>query len=146
MRGDSELSAGEREMIAGYVSFLNGCHYCEGGHREAALALGVDATVFDSLKGDIDSSAVEDRLKPILAFARKLTENPERVGQADADAVQAAGWNEQTLSDVVNVTAIFNYFNRLVEGHGIVGIDQEFAARGRMHADEGYVQQYKEDG
>lgn len=145
MRGDSELTPGEREMIAGYVSALNGCRYCEGGHREAAVALGIDPGVFDALKGDLETAAVDDRLKPILNYARKLTQAPESVAQGDADAIAAAGWSEDTLSDVVNVCAIFNYFNRLVEGHGIVGIDDEFRARGELHAEAGYVKQYHDE-
>jgi len=145
MRGDSELTPGEREMIAGYVSALNGCRYCEGGHREAAVALGVEPAMFDALKGDIETAAVDDRLKPILNYARKLTKDPESVTQADADAIAAAGWSEATLSDVVNVCAIFNYFNRLVEGHGIVGIEAEFQARGALHAKAGYVAQYHDE-
>jgi uncharacterized peroxidase-related enzyme len=145
MRGDSELTPGQREMIAGYVSSLNHCRYCEGGHREAALALGIEPGVFDALKGDLETAEVDDRLKPILNFARKLTKAPESVTQADADAIIAAGWSEDTLSDVVNVCAIFNYFNRLVEGHGIVGIEDEFQARGEAHAKAGYVKQYRHE-
>ena len=144
MRGDSELSPGEREMIAGYVSHLNGCRYCEGGHREAAVTLGIDPAVFDELKDDIETAAIDERMKPILRFARRLTQAPESVSQADADAITAAGWSELTLSDVVNVCAIFNYFNRLVEGHGIVGIEAEFRARGTLHAKAGYAKQYSQ--
>lgn len=145
MRGDSELTPGQREMIAGYVSGLNGCGYCEGGHREAALALGIEAGVFEALKGDLETAAIDKRLKPILAYARKLTEAPASVTQGDADAVLAAGWSEDTLSDVVNVCALFNYFNRLVEGHGIVGIEDEFRSRGEAHAKTGYVKQYSHE-
>jgi hypothetical protein len=39
--------------------------------------------------------------------------------QADADAIFAAGWQEDALYYTVAVTALFNFMNRLVEGMGI---------------------------
>lgn len=144
MRGESELTAGEREMIAAYVSSLNGCDYCEGGHRAAAIALGVDEQAFDSLRGGIPGARVSEKLKPALAFVYKLTRAPREVSWLDAEAVLAAGWSETTLSDVVHVCALFNLFNRLVEGHGIVGIPEQYHTRGALHAREGYVGQYRD--
>ena len=38
MRNDSPLTPGERELIASYVSGLNACQYCSGGHAAAAEA------------------------------------------------------------------------------------------------------------
>lgn len=145
LRGPSELTPGEREMIAGYVSTLNGCSYCAGGHKAAAIALGIDESVFEAVSEDIESAPVDEKLKPIFRYAKKLTEAPDRMAQADADAVTAGGWSEKTLTDVVNVCALFNFFNRLVEGHGIEGIPADFKARGELHAEAGYVKQYEPD-
>ncbi len=145
LRGPSELTPGEREMIAGYVSTLNGCSYCAGGHKAAAIALGIDEAVFDALGQDIESAPVDDNLKPVLRYVKKLTETPDRLAQADADAVTAVGWSEETLTDVIHVCALFNFFNRLVEGHGIEGIAADFKARGELHAEAGYVKQYEHD-
>jgi uncharacterized protein YciW len=45
---------------------------------------------------------VEDaKLKPILAYAEKLTLTPTRLTEADAAAVFAAGWSERALHDAV---------------------------------------------
>ena len=32
MRGESPLTAGQRELLAAYVSGLNSCSYCQGVH------------------------------------------------------------------------------------------------------------------
>ena len=53
--------------------------------------------------------------------------------QADADAVFAAGWNDQALHDAVSTCALFNFMNRLVEGHGIKTRSGVFSA-GRQSA------------
>ncbi len=145
LRGPSELTPGEREMIAGYVSTLNGCSYCAGGHKAAAVALGIDESVFEAVGVNIESAPVDEKLKPIFRYAKKLTETPDRMAQADADAITARGWSEKTVTDVIHVCALFNLFNRLVEGHGIEGNPAEFKARGELHAETGYVKQYEHD-
>jgi len=62
---------------------------------------------------------VNAKLRAALSFARKLTEGPRRMAQADADALYAAGWDERALYDIVSVTALYNLYNRLVEGLGV---------------------------
>ncbi len=119
LRDPSPLTVAERELIAAYVSGLNACTYCHGAHRVAAGAFGVDEALFDLLMEDPDKSAVDARLKPILAYVRKLTLTPARMIEADASAVYDAGWDEQALFDAISVCALFNFMNRIVEGSGI---------------------------
>jgi alkylhydroperoxidase family enzyme len=64
-------------------------------------------------------------MKPVLRYARKLTEKPDSITQTDADAVFAVGWGESALYQTVAVTALFNFMNRLVEGTGIE-LDQSY--------------------
>ena len=80
----------------------------------------------------------ELRLEPILAYAKKLTLTPTRLTQADADAVFAAGWSERALHDAVLTTCLFNFMNRLLEGHGCHGNPEVFAIRGKALKEEGY--------
>jgi uncharacterized peroxidase-related enzyme len=135
LRGPSPLSVAERELIAAYVSGLNACRYCHGVHSATAYAFGVPESTMAPLLADVDSAPVEDRLKPLLAYARKLTLAPTTLTQADADAVWAAAWAEQALHDTVAVCALFNLMNRLVEGLGLAGDPDYFAlAAGRLHA------------
>jgi hypothetical protein len=63
---------------------------------------------------DIDGADVDPKMRPVLRYARKLTQQPSSLTQADADAIFAAGWEEPTLYYTVAVTALFNfmlYFN-----------------------------------
>jgi uncharacterized peroxidase-related enzyme len=119
LRGPSPFSEGERELIAAYVSGLNHCRYCHGVHVATAALLGVPKHAILSALDDLDSSPVAENMKPVLRYARKLTQQPDSVTQADADAVFAAGWNDLALYHAVAVTALFNFMNRLVEGMGI---------------------------
>lgn len=119
LRGDSPLSVAERELIFAYGSAQNACQFCYHSHKPVAAAFGIDEGVFDELMTSIDGASVDDRLKPILRFVRKLTLTPSQMTQSDADAVYAAGWDEQALVDVVSICALHNFFNRFVDGLGV---------------------------
>jgi hypothetical protein len=88
---------------------------------------------------DVEFTGVEARLRPILRYARRLTLAPSSVTAADAAAVYEAGWDEQALHDAVLVICIFNFMNRLLEGHGIRGSDELYRSRGPMLKEHGYL-------
>lgn len=139
LRNPSRLAPADKELIAAYVSGLNACQYCFGVHSETAKAFGVDPSVLEQLLADPDSAAVTPGLRPLLAYARKLTVEPARMTQADADAVFAAGWSEAELHDAVLTVCLFNFMNRLLEGHGVKGNSALYAARGQALHDAGYA-------
>jgi uncharacterized peroxidase-related enzyme len=119
LRGPSLFTEAERELIAAYVSGLNRCRYCHGVHTATAERLGVAQGVVDQLLESVETTSVSEKMKPVLRYARNLTQDPRGVTKADADAVLAAGWGETALYHVVAVTALFNFMNRLAEGLGI---------------------------
>ena len=119
MRSPGELSIGERELIASYVSGLNACKFCHESHLIYAEAFGVNSGVIESLLNDIQSAPIADNLKPLLVYAKKLNALSGTLVPADAQAVLDEGWTEETLFCVIQVCALFNLYNRLVEGSGI---------------------------
>lgn len=119
LRNDSELSVAERELIAAYVSSLNDCHYCFSAHRDHAKAWGVPAELFGNVQVDLDHPFIDARLRPVLAFVRRLTVDPPGTGEADAQAIYDAGFSEEGLFDIISVTALYNFMNRILEGAGI---------------------------
>jgi uncharacterized peroxidase-related enzyme len=143
LRGPSPLTPAQRELIGAYVSSLNSCQYCYGGHRAAAELFGIAPETIDSLIQDVATAPIDSRLRPIFAFVKKLTLTSTRMTQADADAVFAAGWNEAALHSAIAVCCLFNFMNRLVEVHGIAVDQASFTERGRKHVEMGYVAQYE---
>jgi uncharacterized peroxidase-related enzyme len=125
MRGPSPLSAAERELIAAFVSRLNECTLCVDRHELLAAQLGSDVTVLQSLVASVDEAPISDRLRPIFRFVKKLTEQPARIVKSDAEAVFAAGWNEQALEHAIAVCALLNMVNRLADGYGLKGGQDE---------------------
>jgi len=137
LRNVGELSHRDKELLAAYVSGLNDCQYCHGVHAQTAQAFGVESGLLQRLLDDPDGAPVEARLRPLLAYARKLTLTPSRMTQADADAVLAAGWSEAAFHDAVLTVCLFNFMNRLVEGHGVKGWATMFEERGRAQPEQG---------
>src|SRR5690606_10341031 len=101
MNGPSPLSEGERELILAYAAGAAGCRFVCVAHSEVAYAWGIREGLVERLLEDPETAPVEARLKPLLAFVRKLAVTPGEMSQADADAVLAAGWDERALHDAI---------------------------------------------
>lgn len=137
----------EKEIIAAFTSLLNACDFCYGAHKNVCMALGVDEGLFQKLVDDIDTAPVDEKFKPVLKYVRKLTLTPSQMTDDDAIACYRAGWNEEDLTLAITVCASWNWFNRMIEGHGIdKKWDEEvFRARGAPEKMAGrYIDYYKE--
>lgn len=119
LRGPGELSPAQRETLFAFGSGMNACHFCHGAHTAIAEALGADAQLIRSAVEDLDSAALDPKMRPLFAYVRKLTLTPSRVTRADADAVRAVGWSDQALHEAITVCALHNFFNRWVDGSGV---------------------------
>ncbi|MCP5037415.1 MAG: peroxidase [Rhodobacteraceae bacterium] len=119
LRGESDLTIGERELIATYTSGLNACTFCFGSHRSYAELFGIDASLIDALVDDLNTAPVDAKLRPLLAYVAKLNTLPTRLVEADAKAVFDAGWSEAALFDAVKICGLFNLMNRMIEGTGV---------------------------
>ncbi len=139
MTRPSELTRAERELIAAHVSKKNGCGFCLGAHRATLAAMEIGWATLEALDTNLDDAAISDKLRPVLHFASKLTDAPGRVTADDIGSLRAAGWSDQAIEDAINVTALFNYVNRLVDGFGIKGDDDYFRHVGTALATQGYA-------
>jgi uncharacterized peroxidase-related enzyme len=143
MNGPSPLSQGERELILAYAAGVAGCRFVCVAHSEVAYARGIEEGLVERLLDDAETAPVEGRLRPLLAFVRKLALTPGEMSQTDADAVFAAGWDERALQDAIAVTARASFMQRLVEGHGFTPMSRETAAkRASQRVELGYVNLY----
>ncbi len=48
-----------------------------------------------------------------------LTKSPAGCSEDDVKALREVGFNDVAIHDIVQVTALFNYYNRLADGLGI---------------------------
>lgn len=139
LRGPSKLTPAERELIFAYGSGINACNFCHESHKFIAEEFKVDPKLFDALLTDVETAPVDEKLKPILRLVKKLTLSPSRMTQADADAVYAAGWDEQAYFDAVMIGALLNFMNRMVDGLGVAATEEENRESAKRLSTVGYA-------
>jgi len=115
----SPLGKGMRELIIAYTSDLNQSESYYKAHKSLFKELGIDESAYGQLKLDIDSAKVDEKLKPILRFVKKLTLTPNGITQEDVNLIYEVGWDERALLDTVRLCAVVNCMNRFAMGVGI---------------------------
>lgn len=118
MKGESGLSKAEREMIAVVVSVANECAYCIAAHSAALRKLLKDAALADAIAAGHRSAAIPERMKAALDYALALTRHPSCITESDVVALREAGWTDEDVMDIAEVTGMFNFSNRLASGLG----------------------------
>ena len=103
-----------------------------GAHTATAVEFGVEEELVSSLLRDIDRANVDENLKPIFRFVKKLTLEPTTMVQADADDVFNAGWSERALYEAIIICCTWSFMNRFVEGLGLNVIPEQFSMEGKM--------------
>lgn len=71
---------------------------------------------------DYRTAELDSRTRGMLDFAVKLTRTPQLMTREDVRFLQELEIDDATIHDVVQVTGLFNYYNRLADG---LGIDSE---------------------
>lgn len=72
-----------------------------------------------AVKTDYRKADLSPADRQMLDFAIKLTAEPEAMEQADIAALREQGFDDTAIYDIVQITGLFNYYNRLADGMGI---------------------------
>lgn len=142
LRGDSSLSAGERELIATYVSSRNECVFCASSHGAAAKHL-LDSSfdLIEQVWADAENAPISDKLKALLNIAGKVQKSGRAVTDEDAARARGEGATDKEIHDTVLIAAAFCMFNRYVDGLATVAPQERSAydEMGAVMAEEGYT-------
>lgn len=88
---------------------------------------------------DFHTAPITDREKALFAFIEKMNSASTQIGQADADALLAAGWSAEAIYDAVTVCALFNFYNRWIDATGVSDMPAAaYEASGERLAGRGY--------
>jgi alkylhydroperoxidase family enzyme len=143
MNGPSTLTQAEREIILAFAAGVLDCEFVFIGHSEVAYAWGVERGLLDDLVRDLDGSKIDDELKALLRFVRKLAKFPNDVTDEDAFYVFQAGWDEKALHDAIAITARAAFMQRIIAGHGFALLDRQVAqSHAQKRVEKGYVNLY----
>jgi uncharacterized peroxidase-related enzyme len=111
------------EAIGVYVSSLNNCDYCVDHHFAGMVRLLDDSARAESIRQALQARQPQDAFEGAdlagLNYANKLTLNANQVSVADIETMRQAGLDDGQILEINQVTAYFNYANRMVLGLGI---------------------------
>ena len=130
----NSLTAGERELIATYVSSLNDCHYCQTIHGAIAAAnLNDDYELVKRVKADFQHAEISDKLKSLLVIAAKVQRGGKHVTTEDISDARERGATDMEIHDTVLIAAAFCMYNRYVDGLATVQppADELYLERGQ---------------
>jgi uncharacterized peroxidase-related enzyme len=138
MRGPSAWSAGDRELMAAYVSQVNECAFCIGAHTATARQAYQDGPKVAAVLADLESAPIDDGLRATLWMLGKLTAEGT-LSAGDMREVLAAGVSPQQVQDALAVCATFNTADRLADAFGFEILSPEgFEAGARYLLKRGY--------
>lgn len=124
MRGPSEWSVGDRELMAAYVSKVNESAFCVGAHTATARQAYEDGAKVRAVLADVESAPVEQGLRATLRMLGKLTREG-KVDAGDMREVLSAGVSRQQVEDALAVCAAFNTTDRLGDAFGFEVLSPE---------------------
>ncbi|PYZ95205.1 peroxidase [Salipaludibacillus keqinensis] len=89
-------------------------------HHGAALhMLTKDDELVEQLKKDYSGADLDEKTMAILLYAEKLTLQPNSITDEDVNVLKEKGYSDRAILDMCQITAYFNFVNRLADGLGI---------------------------
>jgi len=68
---------------------------------------------------DYRAASLPSADRAMLDFAVKLTRTPGQMKEADVGALRGQGFTDEAIHEIVQITALFNYYDRLADGLGV---------------------------
>lgn len=135
------LTAGERELIASYVSNLNTCNFCTRSHSAIAKhQLGSELELIKQVLANPETAPISNKLKALLKIAAKVQLGGKNVTTEDVQNARSEGATDIEIHDTVLIAAAFCMFNRYVDGLATWQPDDEafYDKMGEQRTKEGY--------
>ena len=117
--GEGVIPAKLGEQIAVAVADRNGCEYCLAAHTALGRKAGASAEEMSAAQG---GNAADPKTAAALRFALQLVEARGQVGDADVQAVRAAGFGDQEIVEILAHVAL-NLFTNYVNVAFAVPVD-----------------------
>jgi uncharacterized peroxidase-related enzyme len=132
MRGSSQWSVGDRELMAAFVSQANACPFCVAAHSATSSQWFNDDAVVAAALADMDAAPIGEPLRATLRLLGKLTAE-HSVDADDVRAALAAGVSAQQIKDALAVCLAFGITNRLANAFDFAIADPAAINAGAKH-------------
>ena len=132
MRGPSDWSIGDRELMAAVVSQANDSPFCVAAHSATSTLWFRDAAKVTAALADLDTAPIGEPLRATLRMLAKLT-SEHTVGADDMRAVLAAGATASQIKDALAVALAFGITARLANAFDFDVASPAAMAAGAQH-------------
>ncbi len=88
-------------------------------HGEGLLRETQDQELVDAVKVDYRTAALAAADMAMLDYVAKLTLTPAQTAQDDIVALRTAGFSDEAILDINQITGFFAWCNRTVDGLGV---------------------------
>ncbi len=89
---------------------------------------------------DYRAAPISEGEKLLFGFLEKVNGEPAAVSAEDVEVLYACGWSDEAIFDALTVCALFNFFNRWVDGSGVGPLSEEgYRGSGHRLAVHGYA-------
>ncbi|WP_243029544.1 peroxidase-related enzyme [Thermus altitudinis] len=119
MRGEGLLSREEREAMAVAISGENRCEYCVASHKRYLEDLTGDPVLPEVLAANPRRAEMPSRMRALVELALKITHEHYAMTEGDLAPLREAGLSDEAILEAVEVAAMFNFTNRLLNAVGI---------------------------
>lgn len=123
LRGRSEWTPGERELIAAFVSRQNSCPYCVGVHTQTAtlgLARPIDVALLDGWR----AAKLDARVASIFELLEVRAQDAQDITRERLDRARSAGVSDEAIVDALHVAFMFDIINRLANAFGFTTVNE----------------------
>jgi uncharacterized peroxidase-related enzyme len=139
MRGESDWTVGERELMAAMTAKWNACPFCVGAHSAiAAQVLG--KPIVETALADFPQASLPPELQVTLTFLKALTQTPDTLTADQARLVLREGVTPEALEDAVAASVLFNVTARCADALGYEMLEErDFDRAAKRMLEQGYA-------
>ena len=78
-----------------------------------------DSQLAEQVGEDYHNANLTPKQVAMLEFAESLTLDPGNTKAAYVEELKSVGWTDEDIVDIVHITCLFNYMDRLADGLGV---------------------------
>src|SRR4030081_1184868 len=131
MDKDGGLTKAEREMIVVATSSANQCQYCVIAHGAILRIRAKNPQIADQIAVNYRKADITARQRAMLDFAMKVSQQANKVSEADFAEVTSHGFTDDDIWDITAIAAFFALSNRMANVTAMRPND-EFYLMGRL--------------
>jgi uncharacterized peroxidase-related enzyme len=88
-------------------------------HRRGLRRLLRDDQLAERIEADYETAGLDERRLWMLRYVEKLTRTPAKMTEEDVDGLRRAGFSDEDILQIAEVTAYYAYVNRIADGLGV---------------------------